>query len=554
MLRQGSGFGNHCNLASLYCAWHFHRMGCDLQVFDGTTGKSILGLFRAHPVMVTSLVFTLDGQQIITASSGFIRVWDAVTGHEVGNPTPANKDYRIDQIALNPDGRRIASVSRDRTVCVWDLTTRRQIGDSLQPQLKLGFGIWSVAWSPDGRYIVAGDGFDPTVAVEGSSSSIVTGPDNTISNILLWDVPPLEDISVPVLFEGKPPLLSTGTSQSRPASLGIFRERLTYQLPVASPSTPFLSSGLNGSPGEDVKWQHATNDSFDSLLDLPADGTQPAQRRKRWHGRGAPIASTSLPPIPNKAPALYKQQTPTPDVHTASRTDSSLPWTRDHRKIHKNCDERQERQPNHPTMTPIGGSETPSKSSVPETKTSNTAPNTSSPSPLEPSESSSFASRVRARFRRGKHDPESIKMNPRSRKTRLPNYSRVAKVPHAQADARLVIAPPRRKHRPCPVATAAVQEQGHEQGQGESQEESAVQAQETATAQSQELVRVQGTVQNQGPGQGDESEEEDSEDEAEEQEDDAESFRDDGCLNAICFCEYLKWLKYRREQRRQRDD
>ncbi|KAH7906796.1 quinon protein alcohol dehydrogenase-like superfamily [Hygrophoropsis aurantiaca] len=30
-----------------------------------------------------------------------------------------------------------------------------------------------------------------------------------------------------------------------------------------------------------------------------------------------------------------------------------------------------------------------------------------------------------------------------------------------------------------------------------------------------------------------------------------ESFRDDGCLNAICFCEYLKWLKYRRELRRQ---
>ncbi|KAH7906982.1 hypothetical protein BJ138DRAFT_1182736 [Hygrophoropsis aurantiaca] len=32
-----------------------------------------------------------------------------------------------------------------------------------------------------------------------------------------------------------------------------------------------------------------------------------------------------------------------------------------------------------------------------------------------------------------------------------------------------------------------------------------------------------------------------------------ESFRDDGCLNAICFCEYLKWLKYRRElQRKER--
>ncbi|KAH7904551.1 WD40-repeat-containing domain protein [Hygrophoropsis aurantiaca] len=30
-----------------------------------------------------------------------------------------------------------------------------------------------------------------------------------------------------------------------------------------------------------------------------------------------------------------------------------------------------------------------------------------------------------------------------------------------------------------------------------------------------------------------------------------ESIRDDGCLNAICFCEYFKWLAYRRELRRE---
>ncbi|KAH7906794.1 hypothetical protein BJ138DRAFT_1129646 [Hygrophoropsis aurantiaca] len=30
-----------------------------------------------------------------------------------------------------------------------------------------------------------------------------------------------------------------------------------------------------------------------------------------------------------------------------------------------------------------------------------------------------------------------------------------------------------------------------------------------------------------------------------------ESIRDDGCLNAICFCEFFKWLKYRRELRRE---
>ncbi|KAH7906315.1 WD40-repeat-containing domain protein [Hygrophoropsis aurantiaca] len=243
---------------------------------DGVTtssGKFAIGLFNTA---MTSLVFSLDGQQIITTAEGSVRVWDAATGHEVGNPMLTG--YLIHQIALNPDGRRIAITTHGQNVFVWDLTTRRQIGRSLQARRK--YGLLSVAWSPDGRSIIAGE-----VALVGSGVSQIHLWD---SKIHLWDVPPLDTVTLPVLSEGSPPLPSTGTSQPRRASLS----PSILDLPATSLKLPVNTSG-----GGD-NWESATNDSFDSVLDLDADGTQPAQRRKRRRRHGTPAASTSPPSIP----------------------------------------------------------------------------------------------------------------------------------------------------------------------------------------------------------------------------------------------------------------
>ncbi|KAH7905156.1 hypothetical protein BJ138DRAFT_1165284 [Hygrophoropsis aurantiaca] len=173
----------------------------------------------------------------------------------------------IYHIALSSGGQRIASASRDCTVGIWDLSTRRQIGDPLQAQN----GLHSVAWSPDGLSIVAGD-------VEGT--------------IYLWTVPPLQDsISAPILNTSSPPLPSTSRSRANSGSSSILN--LPAGPSVAQPQSP----ELNNSPGEEDNWENSTNESFDSVLDLPADGKHPAQRRKRRRRRVAPAASTSSPPI-----------------------------------------------------------------------------------------------------------------------------------------------------------------------------------------------------------------------------------------------------------------
>ncbi|KAH7904918.1 quinon protein alcohol dehydrogenase-like superfamily [Hygrophoropsis aurantiaca] len=564
----------------------------NVRVFDVATGETVVGPFKAHAKVVTSLIYTFDRQQFITASGDeLIRVWDAATGQEIGDPMLGHDTIR--QIALNPNGQRLASSSEDSSVRVWDLKTRRQIGGPLQAQGNSYF--LAVSWSPDGRSIIAG---------------------HTDGKIYLWDPPPLYDHTAipqaPAPIASSPPALSTSRSRANSVSSSILN--LPAGLSHALPQSP----GANTGPDEDDdNWEYSTNESFDSVLDAPADVTQPTQRRRRRRRRRAPVASSSsaavsrrqVPPAatdsrsphhpPQNDEASTSTKKPTSDPDSSARAErspprgapwtrrwtqaSSLPrWTRTRRTPSKGCDEPHESQPNQTTESPIADSEAsyaqsdapgPSKPSGSEAKTSNIASNAKLNSSTPPERSSSFISRVRARFLREKHDhtAESIEMRPpQAREPRLPKYSPIVKVPLAQADPRLIIAPPRRKRRPRPVANAAVQEQGQEQApaqeqgqlqvqgdvqkQGTAQPQGAVPAQGTIQCQEAGPEQAQGTVQNQVPGQEADSEEDDSDEgEAEEQED-AESFRDDGCLNALCFCEFLKWWKYRRDLRREQQD
>ena len=52
-------------------------------------------------------------------------MWDAATGQ--GILTLKGHTSVVVSVAFSPDGKRIASASRDRTVKVWDATTGQEI-------------------------------------------------------------------------------------------------------------------------------------------------------------------------------------------------------------------------------------------------------------------------------------------------------------------------------------------------------------------------------------------------------------------------------------------
>ena len=102
-----------------------------------------------HGRAISSAAFSPDGRRIVTVSDDkTARVWDAESGKPVGEPMA--HDNAINSAAFSPDGRRIVTASEDKTARVWDAETGKPVGDDLLH----GGGVRSAAFSPDGRRIV----------------------------------------------------------------------------------------------------------------------------------------------------------------------------------------------------------------------------------------------------------------------------------------------------------------------------------------------------------------------------------------------------------------
>lgn len=156
-----------------------------LRVWDTATGKPA-GTFPCNTFTVLSVAFSPDGA--LLASGGddnLVKVWDLRTGqqlHVLGfgegpirpvafnlqgappalRPIPAMAGG-VASLAFSPDGKLLASASRDHTVKIWDVATGEQVG-TLEGHASQ---VWSVAFSPDGKLLASGSG------------------DNTVK---LWDV------------------------------------------------------------------------------------------------------------------------------------------------------------------------------------------------------------------------------------------------------------------------------------------------------------------------------------------------------------------------------
>ena len=80
-------------------------------------------------------------------------MWDAATGQQIGGPLIGHTD-QVSSVAFSPDGRRIVSGSRDKTLRVWDAASHQRIS---VPLTGYTGGVETVAFSPDGKRIVSGD-------------------------------------------------------------------------------------------------------------------------------------------------------------------------------------------------------------------------------------------------------------------------------------------------------------------------------------------------------------------------------------------------------------
>lgn len=137
----------------------------------------------------SSLIFTPDGKSIIGGSGGTVRVWDAETGVE--HRCIGGHENTINSVAISPDGRRIVSASghhygrdenKDYTIRIWDATS----GANLACMRGHQDCVMSVAYSPDGQWIVSGS-WDRTVRVwdaeTGNELSCIRGHSDNVWSV-----------------------------------------------------------------------------------------------------------------------------------------------------------------------------------------------------------------------------------------------------------------------------------------------------------------------------------------------------------------------------------
>ncbi len=110
--------------------------------------------YRGHSAGAMAVSWSPDGGRIASgARDRTVQVWDAETGQTL--LTYRGHTDWVHAVAWSPDGRRIASSGADdRTVQVWDAET----GQVLVTYPGHADWVYAVAWSPDGRRIASSAG------------------------------------------------------------------------------------------------------------------------------------------------------------------------------------------------------------------------------------------------------------------------------------------------------------------------------------------------------------------------------------------------------------
>jgi len=121
------------------------------KMFDGDRGEPI-GPSVNNTGRTTALAINPDGKRFATVKvHSLIQVWDATTGEPVFEPIV--QGGVIYALPFSPDGTRIVSGGNTRMAVLWDTATGESIGEPLRQRDT----VRTMAFSPDGKRVVTGN-------------------------------------------------------------------------------------------------------------------------------------------------------------------------------------------------------------------------------------------------------------------------------------------------------------------------------------------------------------------------------------------------------------
>jgi WD40 repeat protein len=136
-------------------------------IHDTETGDVVREL-TGHDAILWDLAFSPDGTLLAgAAGTGIpgpgnanrsIPIWDVGTGELVARLE--GHERQVSAVEFAPDGRTVVSASFDGTFRTWDT-------ESWEPDrvLEVGGDAYGLGFSPDGRWLAAGIGLEPTVTI-----------------------------------------------------------------------------------------------------------------------------------------------------------------------------------------------------------------------------------------------------------------------------------------------------------------------------------------------------------------------------------------------------
>lgn len=121
-------------------------------LWDTTTSHPV-GCLAPLPGPVQALAFRPDGTQLAVATglpavSGEACIYDTKTLALVGTPLGGHTDLVL-SVAWSPDGKRLATASQDKTACLWEWPSGKQ----LQVLRDNSDAVTCVCFSPDGKLL-----------------------------------------------------------------------------------------------------------------------------------------------------------------------------------------------------------------------------------------------------------------------------------------------------------------------------------------------------------------------------------------------------------------